>query len=173
MNDKPPYLTLVDPQSTRDHDDEFLPLPHYNWSERPPTLALTHDEAATAIYLDHGDLEAAAVRLKVPLIRLTRLLRQSPRLKTILQESLEQVLARAVHTPIQTLFDPTSNQRAKEWASNLVLKSRLAQDHPLAPAPPGAAASLTVNPISRSVTFRWRTDADDQGVPSEDQGDAG
>jgi hypothetical protein len=162
VSDPPSHLHLVDPSSGRDHDDEFLPLPYYPWDERSPTLALTHDECATAIYLDHGDLEAAAARLKVPLIRLTRMLRQSPRLKVILQESLEQVLARAVHTPIQTLFDPEANQRAKEWASSLVLKSRLAQDHPLAPAPPGAqAASLTVNPISRSVTFRWRDDRDD------------
>jgi hypothetical protein len=164
----------VDPQATHDHDDEFLPLPAYHWDERPPTLSLTHDECATAIYLDHGDLEAASTRLKVPLIRLTRMLRSSPRLKTILSEALEQVLARAVHQPIQTLFDPNSNQRAKEWASNLVLKSKLAQDHPLAPAPSGAqAASLTVNPSNRSITFRWRTDADDQGISSEDQGDAG
>jgi hypothetical protein len=162
MDKDHPHLTLVDPQATHDHDDEFLPLPYYHWSERPPTLPLTHDECATAIYLSHGDLEAASVRLCVPLIRLTRMLRSSPRLKTILQEALEQVLARAVHQPIQTLFDPDANQRAKEWASNLVLKSKLAQDHPLAPAPPGAqAASLTVNPVSRSITFRWRDDRDD------------
>jgi hypothetical protein len=165
MDKDHPHLTLVDPQSTQSNDDEFLPLPSYHWDERPASLPLTHDEAATAIHLDHGDLEAAATRLKVPLIRLTRLVRSSPRLKVILQESLEQVLARAVHTPIQTLFDPAANQRAKEWASSLVLKSRLAQDHPLAPAPPGAqAASLTVNPQTRSVTFRWRDERDDEGA---------
>jgi hypothetical protein len=122
---------------------------------------MTHDECATAIHLDRGDLEKAAERLKVPLIRLTRMVRGSPRLKVILSEALEQVLARAVSTPIQTLFNPEATERAREWAATLVLKSKLGQDHPLAPAPPGAtAASLTVNSVQRSVTFRWRTDED-------------
>jgi hypothetical protein len=30
---------------------EFEPLPFYPWLERPASLPLTHDEAATAIYI--------------------------------------------------------------------------------------------------------------------------
>jgi hypothetical protein len=162
MTDEHPHLTLVDPNYSTEHDQEFLPLPYYAWDERPPTLPLTHDEAATAIHLDHGDLQAAAIRLKVPFVRLNRLIKQSPRLKRIVEEALDEVLARAVSHPIQTLFDPAANTRAKEWAASLVLKSRLGQDHPLAPNPAGAQAqSLTVDTVQRSITFRWRTDADD------------
>jgi hypothetical protein len=35
---------LIDPR-------EFEPLPFYPWIERPASLPLTHDEAATAIFL--------------------------------------------------------------------------------------------------------------------------
>jgi hypothetical protein len=157
-----PHLTLVDPSAHNEHDDEFIPLPAYPWDERPPTLALTHDEAATAIYLTHGDTQAAALLLRVPFIRLNRLLRSSPRLQTILREALDEVLARAVALPISTLFSPDANQRAKEWAASTVLKSKLAANHPLAPNPAGAQAqSLTVDTERKSITFRWRDERDD------------
>jgi hypothetical protein len=161
----PPHLTLVDPHAdVQSNDDEFIPLPFYPWDERPPTLAIDFDEAATAIHLAHGELLAASRLLKVGLHRLTRLVKQSPRLQRILTESFEHALIRAVAVPIDTLFNPDADQRAKEWASTKVLQSRLAQGHPLSPAPPAttqSAASLTVNPTQRSITFRWRTDADD------------
>jgi hypothetical protein len=161
MSDDHPHLTLVDPNYST-HDDEFIPLPAYPWNERPNALPLTHDEAATAIYLSHGDTQAAALLLRVPFIRLNRLLRQSPRLQTILRESLDEVLARAVSLPISTLFSPDSNQRAKEWAASTVLKSKLAANHPLAPNPAGAQAqSLTVSQADREIVFRWRSPTDD------------
>lgn len=177
MDDSPkrPHLTLVDPSDVQSNDDEFVALPFYPWDERPPTLPIDFDEAATAIHLAHGELQKAAALLKSPLHRLTRLLRASPRLQRIHQESFEHALIKAVAVPIDTLFDPSSDQRAKEWASTKVLQSRLAMGHPLSPAPPSTiqSSSLTVNPQQRSITFRWRTDADDQGIPPEDQGDAG
>jgi hypothetical protein len=178
MDKDHPHLTLVDPHLDRSNDDEFVPLPHYPWDTRPAHLPLDHDECATAIHLAHGELTRAAALLRTPLHRLTRLIKSSPRLQRVHLESFEHALIRAAAVPIDTLFDPASDQRAKEWASTKVLQSRLAQGHPLAPAPPQASqsAALTVNPQSRSITFRWRTDADDaidQGVSAADQGDAG
>jgi hypothetical protein len=135
----------------------------YPWIERPRTLPIDFDEAATAIHLAHGELIKAAQLLKVGLHRLTRLVKQSPRLQRIHQESFEHALIKAAAVPIDTLFNPEADQRAKEWASTKVLQSRLAMGHPLSPAPPSsiASSSLTVNPAQRSITFRWKTDADD------------
>ena len=79
--DKPPHLTLVKPTTTNtttDHDQEFIPLPFYPWSERPSTLPLDPDEAATAIHIAKGDIPAAAALLKVPEFRLNRLIRRTP-----------------------------------------------------------------------------------------------
>jgi hypothetical protein len=166
MDKDHPHLTLVDP-GAQSNDGEFAPLPYYPWGERPPTLAIDFDEAATAIHLAHGELNKAASLLKAPLHRLTRLVRQSPRLQRILEESFQHALIRAVAVPIDTLFDPTSDQRAKEWASTKVLQSRLAIGHPLSPAPPASvqsSASLTVNPSQRTITFRWKGDDDPDDV---------
>jgi hypothetical protein len=162
MDKDHPHLTLVDPDA-RSNDDEFVPLPYYPWDERPSTLAIDFDEAATAIHLAHGELQKAAALLKAPLHRLARLVKQSPRLQRIHAEAFEHALIRAVAVPIDTLFDPASDRRAKEWASTKVLQSRLAMGHPLSPAPPStiASSSLTVNPAQRTLTFRWRTDDDD------------
>jgi hypothetical protein len=168
--DKPPYLTLVD-NTEPTHDEEFAPLPFYPWDERPSTLPVDHDEAATAIHLANGDVVLAAQLLKIPIVRLTRLVKQSPRLQRILDESFSVALAKAASIPLRTLFNPDANQRALEWASKLVLSSRLAAHHPLAPAPatPSAqTASLQLNTQQRTLTFRWRTDADDlQPDPSD------
>jgi hypothetical protein len=155
--DDHPHLTLVDPQA-QGNDDEFVPLPYYTWLERPKTLAIDFDEAATAIHLSHGELVKAAALLKVGLHRLTRLLKQSPRLQRIQQESFEHALIRARAVPIDTLFDDNADQRAKEWASTKVLQSRLAMGDPFSPAPPSSAATaLTVNTQSREIIFRWKS----------------
>lgn len=156
-----PYLTLVDPTTDPIHDQEFAPLPYYPWDERPQTLQLEADEVATALHLAHGDLDQTALLLKVPIVKVNRALRSHPRLRTIQTEALEVALAKAASIPIRTLFNPSADQRSLEWASTKLLQSRLAIGHPLSPAPPSpgaAAASLTV--ANRSITFRWRTDAD-------------
>jgi hypothetical protein len=165
MTDKP-YLTLVDPSAHPELEAEFAPLPFYPWDERPSTLPIDQDEAATAIHLGHN-LPKAAALLKVPEFRLRRLVNQSPRLTRILEESFGLALDRAVAVPIDTLFDPNSDQRAKEWASTKLLQSRLAIGHPLSPAPPSSTQSnAQVQVTPTKITFRWRTDADD--LPSDD-----
>lgn len=163
MDKDKPHLTLVDPSYSVEHDAEFTPLPYFPWDERPCTLPLDADECATAVHLEHGDVDRAARLLKVSTIRLQRMIRSSPRLQRILDESLNVALARAVSIPIRTLFDPEADHRRLEWASTKLLQSRLAQGHPLSPAPAAATqanAALTVNPAQRTITFRWRTDDD-------------
>jgi hypothetical protein len=168
-NDKP-HLTLVDPGFVSEHDQEFVPLPMYPWLERPATLPLDQDEAATAIHLAHNLPDAAAL-LKVPEIRLKRLVRSSPRLQRVLEESFGLALDRAVAVPIRTLYNPNADQRALEWASTKLLQSRLAMGHPLSPAPPSSVTSnAQVQVTPTKITFRWRTDADDVVSADGDDG---
>jgi hypothetical protein len=160
------HLTLVDPSAPQEQLDEFAPLPFYPWQERPSHLALDHDECATALHLASGDLPVAAQLLKVPLFRLTRSLRASPRLQRIREEALGLVVAKAEHKVIEALEaqnpagDP--DHRRQEWAATKILNSKAAQSSAFAPAPAGSAlaSSLTVSPAQRTITFRWRTDAD-------------
>ena len=160
MVDTPKHLTLVDPSFERE-DAEFPPLPYYPWDERPPALPLDTDECGTAIHLANGELVQAAALLKVPIVRLNRQIRAHPRLQRIQEEALQVALAKAASIPLRTLFTST-DQRALEWASTKVLASRLAIGHPLSPAPAASTTqqSLTVNPVQRSITFRWRTPDD-------------
>jgi hypothetical protein len=174
MTDKP-YLTLVDSDTHSEHDQEFAPLPFYPWDERPFSLLIDQEEAATAIHLGHN-LPRAAALLKVPEFRLRRLVSASPRLQRILEESFGLALDRAVAVPIDTLFNPDADQRAKEWASTKLLQSRLAIGHPLSPAPASSAQSnATLDVTPTRIIFRWRTDADDQadqGFSAQNQSDS-
>jgi hypothetical protein len=170
MVDKP-HLTLVDPSSSPEHDEEFAPLPYYPWQSRPETVPLDQDECATAIHLANGELVEAASLLKVPIIRLKRMLRGSPRLQRVFEESLGVALIKARSIPLRTLFDPNSDQRALEWASTKVLQSRLAIGDPLSPAPPAttqSSASLTVNAAQRTIRFRWQSDDEAPVIDGDD-----
>jgi hypothetical protein len=162
-----PHLTLIDPEKPNQHNEEFIPLPYFPWDERPPTLPLDHDEAATAIHLAQGDLPRAAALLKVPLIRLDRSLRSSPRLQRVLADHHALALHRASAEVLRAL--DASDDRRREWGAARILSSRMAQGHPFSPAPPSSStttsASLTVGGPSRTLTFRWRTDADDAATP--------
>lgn len=167
MADKPPYLTIVDnDHSSQSHDDEFIPLPDYPWDERPSTLPLDSDEAATAIHLANGDEVQAAQLLRVPIIRLRRLIRASPRLQRIYEEALGVTLAKAASIPIQTLWDPNADNRRREWASTTLLKSRLARDHLLAPAPPANLTSSLPGATTGTLILKWgEPPADDDELP--------
>jgi hypothetical protein len=71
---------MIDPR-------EFEPLPFYPFDDRPASLPLTPDEAATAIFLAKGDLKRAAKLLKVPPSQLNRFVRRSYRLQRIQAEA--------------------------------------------------------------------------------------
>jgi hypothetical protein len=68
---------------SRPSPDEFLPLPYFPWLSRPTTVPLDVEEAATALFLDGGDVKAAASRLKVSATTLNRLVRRCPRLQRL------------------------------------------------------------------------------------------
>ena len=68
---------MVDPAMSRPSPDEFLPLPYFPWDSRPETLPLDVEEAATALFLDGGDVKAAASRLKVSTTQLKKIVRRS------------------------------------------------------------------------------------------------
>jgi hypothetical protein len=135
-------------------DQEFLPLPYYPWEERPNTLAIDDDEAATAIHLSWGDIKAASALLKVAPHRLMRLVKRSPKLQRIQDESYDLAIIAAVSVPIQTLMDPEADNRRKEWASTKILSTRHAQGHPMSPAP-AQPNSVAITQENRSFTVIW------------------
>lgn len=147
------HLTIVNESYSGSHDCEFLPLPYYNWDQRPDTLPLDVDECATAIHLSDGDVLEAAALLKVPIIRLNRIIRHNPRLQRILEEALGVSLVRAAHVPLATLRDPNADRRQLEWASTKLLQSRLAQGHLLSPAPAAGIASNVV--VDKRIVVLW------------------
>jgi hypothetical protein len=69
---------------TREHSTaEFVPLAFFPWDSRPESLPVDIEEAATAIFLAHGDIGAAAVLLKVSASKLNRIVRRCPRLQRL------------------------------------------------------------------------------------------
>jgi hypothetical protein len=64
--------------------DEFLPLPYYSWISRPDTVPLDVDECATSLYLNKGNVERAAARLKITTRQLKREIRRSSSLKILI-----------------------------------------------------------------------------------------
>jgi hypothetical protein len=138
--DKPPYLTLVDPERIDPGEQEFTPLPFYPWTERPETLPVDADEAATAIHLAQN-LPDAADLLKIPLRRLVRLVKHSPRLTRVLAETTDILVAQAAGEYARALQAPDARRR--EWGATKIMQSRAAAGHPLSPAPPNSTLSLT------------------------------
>ena len=165
MDEKHPHLSLVGPNhQPNEHDQEFIPLPFYPWDERPPALALDPDEVATAIHIAKGDLPAASALLKTPQFKLERILRHHPRLQRILNEELQIAVSKSRSELLTALESPSDRRR--EWAATKILASRIAQADPFAPAPAqpsaqSASLSLSSTAAGRTLTFRWRTDADD------------
>ena len=153
--DKPPHLTLVTSTTASEHDQEFIPLPFYPWTQRPDTLPLDPDECATAIHIAKGDIPKAADLLKVPEFRLNRLIRRTPRLQHVLSEANELTTHRAASEYIRALDDPSDRRR--EWAASKIMASRAAADHPFAPAPAGSTTSnnVTINQDNKEITIHW------------------
>jgi hypothetical protein len=153
--DKPPHLTLVTSTTASEHDQEFIPLPFYPWTQRPDTLPLDPDECATAIHIAKGDVPAAAALLKVPEFRLNRLIRRTPGLQHVLSEANELTTHRAASEYIRALDDPSDRRR--EWAASKIMASCAAQSHPFAPAPAGSttASNVTINQDNKEITIHW------------------
>jgi hypothetical protein len=166
--------TLINPdRDNTDTDSEFTPLPYYSFDERPFTSPLDPDECATAIHLAEGNLDTAAALLKVSFTRLNRVLRHSPRLQRIQADERDRNVARAEGEYIKALSAP--DDRRREWGASKILASRAAMGHPFSPAPAASAvsSSMSVSSEARTITFRWRTEADalpplDDVTPGDD-----
>jgi hypothetical protein len=133
---------------------EYEPLPHYGWEERPLTIPIDIEEAATAIHLAKGVITTASQLLKVGETRLRRVIRNHPRLQRIADEHLAVLNDKAI-AEVASAFDSPDDRR-REWATARVLASRLGKDNPLAPVPSSAqSGSLEVNPADRTITIHW------------------
>ena len=114
-------------------DQEFMPLPYYPWETRPVGIPVDIEEAATALYLHGGVVEDAASRLKIPELKLQRIIDRSPRL-TRLHKELVALLNDKVLKQVRLAFDEPEARR-REWASAQVIRSEAFRSHPLAPIP--------------------------------------
>ena len=91
-----------------------------------------------------------------------------------LNEELQIAVSKS-RSELLTALDSPSDRR-REWAASKILASRIAQNDPFArrPAQPSAAQaslSLTNTAAGRTLTFRWKTDADDLTPVIEHDGD--
>ena len=64
---------------------EFLPLPFFPQENRPEPI--DPEDAATALFLENGNIPAAAERLRVTAARLQRAINKSPRLLRLMTNS--------------------------------------------------------------------------------------
>jgi len=143
---------------------EFRVLPYYSWEERPFHIPLELEEVRTALAISHGVISVAAGKLKVSIVRLNRFIDRSVEAQGLLRELRDAIIARASDEAVIALFDPNSDDRRREWGSVRVLGSRVAQGHAFSPAPSGggnSAASVTLTDGTKRITFRWRSDDDD------------
>ena len=117
-------------------DEEFLPLPHFPYEERPSTTPLDIEEAATALYLNGGDTDAAAARLKCHPLRLQRLIDRSPRLQRLHRELaslMNNRVLRSIGLPLRTRTavavsgPPPSFPRRRSFNHILLLLGRTAR----------------------------------------------
>jgi len=98
---------------------DLLPIPTQPWDERPNALPLVVEEVRTALWLDGGNISAAAERLKVTSVRLRRFVERSPRLMNEKREMIERVSDRAMANLVETIHDDLDkdrrNQDSKWW----------------------------------------------------------
>jgi hypothetical protein len=106
-----------------------------------------------------GNIYAAARELGVPGPDLRRLTWAQPSLLENALEEHELVVQRAMGVVIQALDSPDPLRR--QWASDQIMSSWLARDHPLAPARRGARVDVSAGP-PRQIVYRWRCDDDDK-----------
>ena len=165
----PPHLTLVDSSTSSDLDAEFLPLPYYPWTKRPPHLPIEIEEAATALYLSDGVIRLAAEKLKIESLKLVRVINRSARLKRLHNE-LASLLNDRVHEEYIAAFKADDDRR-REWASAKVSQTRQFQDHPLAPNAQGAnpLAALASSPVR--IVISWEDGPVIEHQPADVPGD--
>jgi hypothetical protein len=101
----------------------------------------------------YGDIPAAARELRVPTPDLRRLTWVEPSLLEEAEDRCGEVVARAWGALIEALY--SDDPRRQMWASDKILSSYIARDHPLAPARRVNAPT----PSRGQVAFHWGSPA--------------
>jgi hypothetical protein len=129
-----------------------------SWAHRVKAPAACADldfaEVSHTLAKHYGDLAAAARELKVSGPDLRRLTWARPELLEAAEDRCGEVVARAWSVLIEALYSDDWRRRA--WASDKILSSWLARDHPLAPARRGSGAGG----VRVSYTIRWADEGD-------------
>jgi hypothetical protein len=110
-----------------------------------------------ALERSFGQIPPAARELGISMPDLRRLVSAQP---ALLEEALEEhelAVVKAMSVVIEALF--SNDPRRQMWASDKIMSSWLARDHPLAPARRGAGVDASAGP-PRVIEYRWRTDDD-------------
>jgi hypothetical protein len=94
--------------------------------------ALAPAEVERALVKHFGDIAGAARELGVPGPDLRRLTWAEPGLYNNALEELELIVERAKGAVIEALY--SDDPRRQEWASDKIMRSYAARNHPLAPA---------------------------------------
>jgi hypothetical protein len=112
-----------------------------------------------ALERSFGQIPAAARELGISMPDLRRLVSARPALLEEALEELELAVIMAQGVLIAALY--SDDLRRQMWASDKIMSSWLARDHPLAPARRGAGVDASAG-LPRTLTFRWRTSEDDE-----------
>jgi hypothetical protein len=99
---------------------------------RPEPSALDPVAVSRALAKHYGDIPAAARELCVSIPDLRRFTWARPEVLEEARDRCDEVVARAFSVVIQAMF--SDDPRRREWASEKLLSSWLARNHPLAPA---------------------------------------
>jgi hypothetical protein len=97
----------------------------------------------------YGDIPASARELRVSIPDLRRLTWAKPKLLEEAELEREGIIDRAWGQLIEALY--SDDLRRQMWASDKIMSSWLARDHPLAPARRGRG----VGAPEQQVVFRW------------------
>jgi hypothetical protein len=107
----------------------------------------------------YGDIAGAARELGVSGPDLKRLTWAKPQLLEEAELERMGVISQVWHVLITALDSP--NWRRRAWASDKIMSSWLARDHPLAPARRSAATDVSAQ-SNKNYTSRWRNSDDDK-----------
>jgi hypothetical protein len=110
-------------------------------------------EVSRVLAKHYGDIAASARELAIPVPDLRRLTWSKPKLLEEAELERMGVIAQAMGVVIPALY--SHDLRRQMWASDRIMSSWLARDHPLAPARRGACG---VETPQRQVTFRGADD---------------
>jgi hypothetical protein len=102
------------------------------------------DHVSSVLEKHYGALVPAARELEVSLIDLRRLIWSKPRLLDEAHELMQAVIEAAAGELIKAMF--SNDPRRREWASDRLMSSWAARNHPLAPARKHVEVNVSVQP---------------------------